>query len=462
VHDGRDLVGAGAFLVDITERVEVEQRLALLGEVGLTLDAALGVDERLSRLCRLLVPRVADMCFVQRAEAGAPPRQIAALHVDPAHNELMRSLRVLSRIGPDAPPRAAQVLNAGEPLLVERADESLLRFLAPDDVVLDRLRGLALASCLLVPLAARGRTGGMLFFALSGVKRRYGPADVALARELGRRVGLALDNAGLYEREHAIARTLQESLLPTALPEIPGLEVAAAFRAVGAGVEVGGDFYDVFESSDDAWCLVIGDVCGKGPEAASLTALARYTLRAVAVEEPSPAAALLRLNQAILRQRSDGRFLTAVLARVEVAEGGARVVLARGGHPPPLVVRADGRVEEVATAGPALGLVGEPQMAEAELTLEADDVLVLYTDGVTEGRRGRELFGTGRLRQALGEAASQSAAAVVTRLETTLAGFEGDTLRRDDVAVVAIRAVGLPSAPLEEAAAHAVGADAGS
>src|SRR5207248_11443603 len=151
------------------------------------------------------------------------------------------------------------------------------------------------SSLMIVPLAARGRTLGALTLVAAESGRHYGPADLAVAEDLARRAAQAVDNARLFTQQRHIARTLQESLLPPKLPEIPGVEVAARYEAAGLGTEVGGDFYDLFET-DGEWGVVMGDVCGKGPEAAAVTGLARYTIRAAAMRERSPSRILGILN----------------------------------------------------------------------------------------------------------------------------------------------------------------------
>ena len=190
-------------------------------------------------------------------------------------------------------------------------------------------------SATLVPLVARGRAVGVLSLGWRDAGRRPARDEWSLVEALAQRIALAVDGALQYRERAHVAQTLQASLLPAALPDIPGATVAAEYVAAGEGMDVGGDFYDVFALDDGAWTLVIGDVLGKGAEAAAVTALARYTVRAVAGRSPSPAATLAALNDEMLRQRNpDRRFVTAVLARLEPrAEGGARA--RRGlGRPP--------------------------------------------------------------------------------------------------------------------------------
>ena len=178
-----------------------------------------------------------------------------------------------------------------------------------------------------MPLVARGRILGAatFFYGMSG--RRYGADDLVLAEELAGRAAVAIDNARLYRGQKEIAHTLQQSLLPPELPTIPGIELAACYLPAGEGIEVGGDFYDVFETLDHAWAVVLGDVTGKGPAAAALTALARYTVRAVAMDERQPSRILASLNDAILRQRPGERFITVALLRLEPSDYGAHLTL---------------------------------------------------------------------------------------------------------------------------------------
>src|SRR5436305_6224251 len=165
-----------------------------------------------------------------------------------------------------------------------------------------------------VPVTVRGRILGAISFIATG--RRYGPADLELAEDLGRRASTAVDNARLYEELSHIARTLQHSLLPPQLPDIPAIEIAARFRPTGEGNDVGGDFYDVFETAEGDWALVMGDVCGKGADAAALTGLSRHTIRTAAMQERDPSKVLTMLNDAIILQDT-GRFCTVAYARLE-------------------------------------------------------------------------------------------------------------------------------------------------
>ncbi|MDX6647274.1 MAG: hypothetical protein QOK40_3001, partial [Miltoncostaeaceae bacterium] len=256
--------------------------------------------------------------------------------------------------------------------------------------------------------------------------------------ELARRAALALENARLYELQRDIAHTLQQSLLPPRLPDIPGLEIAARYLPGGAGHEVGGDFYDLFRIGRD-WAVVIGDVCGRGPQAAALTALARHTIRADAAYEPTPSRVLRQLNRAVLQQEREPRLLTVAYLRLRVGRRRVDGVLASGGHPPPLILRSDGRVEEVAGAGTLIGAFPEIELSERSLRLRSGDAILLYTDGIIEARRAGEFFGAERLEALLAGCTGLSAAAIIERLERGVADFLGAP-GQDDIALLVLRA----------------------
>jgi hypothetical protein len=218
------------------------------------------------------------------------------------------------------------------------------------------------AAALCAPLRVGETPVGVLYLGFRA-PQAFPPDVAAFLVALADLAGQALERAGLYEAQRHIAPTLQPSLLPPELPAVPGCRVAARYVAAGAGNEVGGDFYDLFPV-EDGWALVMGDVCGKGPEAAALTALVRYTLRAEAGRTTSPAETLHRVNAAILRQREDRRFCTVVHGVFTPDGRGGRVVLATGGHPPALVLRRDRRTETVRMAGTVLGFYDGAQVAQ--------------------------------------------------------------------------------------------------
>jgi sigma-B regulation protein RsbU (phosphoserine phosphatase) len=221
------------------------------------------------------------------------------------------------------------------------------------------------------------------------------------------------------------------------------MTIAARFRAAGDASVVGGDFYDVFEV-DGAWMVVIGDVTGKGPEAASVTSLARYTMRTAAVYESSPAGVLNRLNTALLDPERR-QLCTVICARlVPASDGSAAVTVACAGHPPPLRVR-EGRAEEIPVTGPLLGAFEGSRWGETVVSMAPGDNLVLYTDGVTDTRSDAERFGADRLVSILSDVRDLGPDEIATRIDEALLGFQQGP-QRDDVALLVLRASGNPAA----------------
>lgn len=259
--------------------------------------------------------------------------------------------------------------------------------------------------------------------------------DATDRRHYERQLLLAKQTAEEAElRARAYARTLQQTLIPPTPPAIPMLDLAAAYRPAGADLEVGGDFYDVFSVGEEDYVVVVGDVCGKGVEAAVVTSLVRHTLRALAVTHDAPSDMLQRLNAVLLQHESD-RFCTVALVRLRRGVDGWSVVLGTGGHPLPLLRRAGEAPEPFGAQGALLGVFDEPTFSETASRLLPGDLLVLYTDGVTEGRRGEELYGDPRLREVV--SAGGSPAQVVDTLVADVVAFQND-IPRDDIAVLAI------------------------
>lgn len=232
-----------------------------------------------------------------------------------------------------------------------------------------------------------------------------------------------------------LAQTLQQTLIPPTPPRIPGLDVAAAYRPAGDGRHVGGDFYDVFQVATDDWVVALGDVQGKGAEAAVVTALARYTVRAASVDHDAPSAVLRTLDRVLRRAETD-RFCTVALVRLRRTDGTWRATIACGGHPLPLLRRAGRPPEPVGTHGPLVGILPRTTFTGTDVDLAPGDALVLFTDGVPEGRRGREFYGPDRL-LAVVDAHRGTAADVTDAILADAMAFQSDD-PRDDIAVVTI------------------------
>lgn len=238
------------------------------------------------------------------------------------------------------------------------------------------------------------------------------------------------------DKARSLAETLQRTLLPPTNPRIDHLDFGGSYRPAGDGTVVGGDFYDVFQTRDDSWGFVLGDVCGKGATAAVTTALARYTVRASAMRSAVPSAVLGDLHDA-LELSGEGTFLTAVYGLVCPAEDGAEIEFAAGGHSLPLLVRR-GHVREVGRSGSLLGLLGPPRLHDTSVTLEPGDSLVVYTDGVLEARTGGTFFGHDRLHAVTAELCERSAQAMADGIAAAAVDFQ-DGYTRDDIAVAVLK-----------------------
>lgn len=260
--------------------------------------------------------------------------------------------------------------------------------------------------------------------------------DATDRREYERELLRAKDRAQQSEaRANALAMTLQQTLIPPAPPQVPGLDIGAAYRPAGNGEQVGGDFYDVFEIGPGDWVVMIGDVCGKGAQAAVVTALARYTLRGAAVREQAPSAALGTLNEALLHHPTD-RFCTIVLVRLRQSGASWSATTCAAGHPLPLLTNATLPPDTVGEPGSLIGVRSTPALYDSRVSFRPGDTLVLYTDGVTEGRRGEEFFGIDRLQASVVRHAGTAAARAHGIVADVLAFQAGDP--RDDIAVVVV------------------------
>ncbi len=424
---------------DITAQKRVELSQRLLARSGAVLASSLDLDQLLVEIANMVVPEIADWCAVDLAtDAGGIERKALA-HTDPTVRQ--RAIEISERYPPDpnAEVGVHHVIRTGQPELYPEIPEEMLRAGAQDEEHYEALMEIGMRSAIVVPMTTRGRTLGAMTFVTGASGRRFDAQDVEVAHELARRCATAIDNARLYTDRSYIARTLQQSLLPVELPDIPGIEAAARFRPTGEGNEVGGDFYDMFETGDRGWTVIMGDVCGKGPDAAAVTALARYTLRAAAMRERVPSRSLAVLNEAMLRQRDDRRFCTVAYAYIEKLDRGARAGVSTGGHPLPLLLRADGTVETVGAPGTLLGIVPDPSLVDELVTLEPGDALVFYTDGVIESRAGTNgVLDERRLAELVGTCAGQGADAIASKVEEAAVLTQGGK-PKDDIAVLVLR-----------------------
>jgi PAS domain S-box-containing protein len=442
-----ETIGLGCVALEVTarRRAEAERERALhrarfLAEAGTILDQSLDFDSTLTAVSRLVVPWLADWCAVDIRNADGTVRRVNTAHIDPEKVEFALEIERRYPSATEGDQGLPHVLATGRSEFYPEIPDELLAQGAQDEEHLRLLRLVGIHSVMIVPMIARGRTLGAITFVGSSPERRFDEDDLLLAEDLARRAATSVENARLYGERAYVARTLQESLLPPRLPDIPGVELAGLYRPVGEGNEVGGDFYDVFELGDRSWAVVIGDVCGKGAGAAALTALVRYTLRAIATAGKRPSEILRELNDAILRQRSDGRFCTVAYACLTPTDGGgARVEVSNGGHPLPLVVRGDGRAELVGEPGTLLGVVPDPRLGDLSLELGPGETFVLYTDGITEAGAPKQLLEGADL-LALGERCTPGTPAEVAAcLESAAVELSGGD-PHDDIAIVVLQA----------------------
>jgi PAS domain S-box-containing protein len=419
------------------ERERLLARAALLAEASELFDRSLDEEITLRRVAQLCVREIAETCVILLGEGLRLRGVVAAARDEDRERELLTAVE-------------------GEPL--ERGPlVDVLR--GGNGLVTATPAGLGTARSVIVPLRARGRNHGVLAAGFDDLADASDEEALALFRDLARRAALAIDNARLYAERDRVARTLQQSLLPGALPDVPGVELAGRYRAAGAGNEVGGDFYDCFAIRDGEWALVIGDVCGKGAEAATLTALARYTIRAAAQHTADPRAVLGELNEALLRHRLGYRFCTVLYASLIPRGDSVSASLATGGHPLPLVLRAGGEVETVGAPGSLLGILEDPDITQRSVELRPGDALVLVTDGVTEATPADRASGPQGLTSLLAGCAGANAAAIAEAVEHEAVSSQGGSAR-DDVAVLVARVEAGP--PGEPFASGAVGVAAAS
>jgi len=386
----------------------------------------------LQRCARLLAGEIADWVIIDMDRGGRLLRQFAA---GPRGGQTDQLARVARGADPDQESLPALVHSTGKSVLLAHSDDAAAFGRGPDGTPLGMLLGATSLIC--VPISD-GTTGyGTLTLTRLADKGPFGVADLGLAEELGGHLAVAIRVDRVFRQRSQVAEALQASLLPARLPAVAGLEFAAAYIGATQFQEISGDFYDVFKAGD-GWGIAVGDVCGKGQDAAAMTAAARHAIRALAHVHDTPAAVLAAANEVLVAEDYDDRFVTASLAFLRQRERGVQVQLGSCGHVGPAVVRADGRVEILEGDGLPLGLFEDIQPGRLELELGTGDVLFFYTDGVTEARSADMSFFEDRLADALAAVAGRSASEIVRAVQELVTSFSAGELK-DDVTILAVR-----------------------
>ncbi|MBI5104946.1 MAG: SpoIIE family protein phosphatase, partial [Solirubrobacterales bacterium] len=428
--DGRPRLAVNV-IDDVTEVKRAELRQRFLARAGEVLASSMEHGETLQQVADLAVPELADWCVVTIPDEQGYLRPVAVAHGDP---EMVRWAREYARHHAEhvtGDSGGAEVVRDGRTLLVQDITDDQLVAAADSPEQLAALRRLGMRSVVIVPMAASGGVIGTISFVSAESRRTFAPEDVELAEELARRAGTAIENARLYTERSEIARVLQVGLLPRALPEVPGFRVAALYRPAGDQNVVGGDFYEAF-ATPAGWMVSVGDVTGRGAEAAALTAEARHVLRTVAQLTGDPVAAVAHLNAELVRKPRTS-IVTVALALLE----GDAVHVVCAGHPLPLLVRG-GEVLTAGACGPLVGAWPDSRWSVQRTDLRPGDLVVLYTDGITDTRGVHERFGEERLVEAL--RGTREAEDALDRVLRAVEGFEHGP-QADDTAVVVLECV---------------------
>jgi serine phosphatase RsbU (regulator of sigma subunit) len=438
-----DVTGAlgGVWVASLRARLNREQTASeLLAEAGGLMEDALDQRQRAEHLAKLAVPALGDVAMVDMVTPEGLIERVAAQSRGTNVAELFVELRADAPIDPRGPHPVAEVIRTGRTINLDQLSDEEIERITTRENEREMLRKHRFQSCIVLPLGARGSVLGALTLWIMRPAKAFDETARRTAKRLADRAALALDNARLHEQQAHIASVLQHSLLPRSLPKIRGFEASSRFLAAGEAYEVGGDFYDVFRSGSGTWMAVIGDVCGKGPEAASLTALARYTVRTASTPESAPSQVLRTLHESISSERADFRFCTAALARIQAPSNGrgeARLTVSLGGHPLPMIVRKDGRVDAIGEPGTLLGVLPSPILADTDARLAVGDSLILYTDGVLDVRNADERGDPDWLADQLAAYAGKSADEIAEALAQAAIRRHGGE-PRDDIAILVL------------------------
>jgi serine phosphatase RsbU (regulator of sigma subunit) len=436
LHDRDGRVTATVTVAEnVTAVKTAEVHTRILSETGRILSSSLDYQQTLRNVAWAAVPALADWCLVELVDEPDGRREkVVVAHRDPDRRDLAGRLAELEPDDPDGPSASSRVIDTGHSeLLLHATDADLVR-IARGPGQLRVLRELGIRSAIVVPMRVTDRTIGAISFFTSDSLRRLTEQDLALAEQLGRRAAVAVENSRLHTTLAEVADTLAQSLMPNPLPELPGWKIAALYQPATAEerIEVGGDFYEVFDAGPAPLAL-IGDVTGHGVAAATLTGLMRHGARFSGRLEPEPDAVLRHLDEE-LRDHASSAMCTALCARIHER----RLIVASAGHPPALHVAANGDVTEAPAPGPLLGAFEDAEWRPQTLPVAPGELVLLYTDGVTETASGAgERYGIGRLRRFLSAHTGVAPEPLLQALDAELHDFRGGE-PTDDVAALAL------------------------
>jgi Stage II sporulation protein E (SpoIIE)/GAF domain len=427
-----ELIGVFTVVEDVTAIKTAEIRTRVLAESGRALVSSLDYEQTLRNVTEVVVPSLADWCAIDLIDESLVRERLVVAPPGEEAEAFARSFSWFRADRVDPQLELAQVLQTGASLFEEKVTNEDLARWSTSAEALRRLQEFDICSLLIVPMRVPSRTIGVMVFVTNAPRGRLNSDDVETAEQLGRRAAVAVDNARLHARLADVAETLERSLLPDELPDIPGWDAASLYIPVSSElrIDVGGDFFELFTASERQF-VIIGDIEGKGVTAATLTALMRYGTSFAARSRPEPAAILEQLDEG-LRHHVREATCTALCARLETD----RLLVSSAGHPPAVLASPTGAVREVPEPGPLLGAFEDGHWEQHEVSIAPGELVLLYTDGVTD-TLGRGRLGRGRLRALLAEHGGRGPRGLLEQLELALRE-NGRSGRWDDVAALAL------------------------
>ena len=393
---GGEIVAAVATLFDLTEHRQREEALAFLAEASVVLTETLDLQHTLTELVELAVPRLADWCTIDMLDHGEI-RTMGVAHADPDTARLARRLHARRPVRAQASSGVSAALATGRSQLIEDVPAWLAAQETPDEELDTMARVLGVRSSIVAPLAGHGRVFGALTLAIDRVRAALHRAGSRRSRRISRAARRSRSRTRASTAPSTTSRTpCSRASCRARSRSRPAPRSSRATAPAGEGAEVGGDFYDSWQTGEH-YFLAIGDVAGHGPAAAALTSLTRQAMRVVSRYEQSPSRILAVVNDTIRAQSAPEQFCTAALALLRPSDDGYTVTVACAGHPPPVVVRAGGGVEEIGVCGALLGVLPQREYDDRECEIALGDLLAFWTDGVTERRHRSGMFGEERL-----------------------------------------------------------------